>query len=64
MSDFELGLEDSFDMGFNSLSLDMFLTLKRSRSEDSLFGRLQYKEPESDKKNLLIRIEDACNMRN
>lgn len=45
MSDFELGLEDSFDMGFNSLSLDMFLTLKRSRSEDSLFGRLQYKEP-------------------
>ena len=61
MNNFELGLEDSFEMDFD---MDLFLTVKRSRSEDSLFGRLQPKESENEKKFLVFKIEDACNMKN
>ena len=39
-------------------------SLKRSRSDESFFGILQRKESENDKKFLVLKIEDACNMKN
>ena len=58
-------LEESSEMDFNDEQLDMFLNVRRSRSrsEESNF-KITYREQEPERKNLILKIGDACTMKN
>ena len=54
MTDLNQLIEDSNEHDFNSEEVELFLTLKQSKSSDSFLGKLKYKEPFEENKNMIF----------